>query len=61
MRKKNDTVRYTAKSRIARGEDRTNWKKIEAVADANLEASNRADVDDIRGEPKTRGGVKHFV
>ena len=34
MKKKNDTVRYTAKqikAKIARGEDRTNWNKIDAA------------------------------
>ncbi len=54
MRKKNDTVRYTAKqiqAKIARAEDRTNWDKVDAVTGAKLEASIRADVDDIRGEP----------
>ena len=54
MRKKSDTVRYTAKqikARIARGEDRTNWDKIDAVTGTQLEASIRADVDDVRGEP----------
>ena len=54
MRKKSDTVRYTAKqikARIARGEDRTNWDKIDAVSGTQLEASIRADVDDVRGEP----------
>jgi uncharacterized protein (DUF4415 family) len=54
MRKKNDTVRYTArqiKARIARGEDRTNWRKTDAVTGSKLEASIRSDVDDIRGEP----------
>jgi uncharacterized protein (DUF4415 family) len=54
MRKKSDTVRYTAKqikTRIARGEDRTNWDKIDSVTGAKLEASMRADVDDIRAEP----------
>ena len=54
MRKKSDTVRYTAKqikARIARGEDRTNWNKIDAVSGTQLEASIRADVDDVRGEP----------
>ena len=54
MRKKSDTVRYTAKqikARIARGEDRTNWDKIDAVTGVQLEASIRADVDDVRGEP----------
>ena len=54
MRKKSDTVRYTAKqikAKIARGEDRTNWDKIDAVTGAQLEVSIRADVDDVRGEP----------
>jgi uncharacterized protein (DUF4415 family) len=54
MRKKNGTVRYTArqiKAKIARGEDRTNWVKVNATAGARLEASIRADVDDVHGEP----------
>ena len=55
MRKKSDIVRYTAKqvkSKIARGEDRTDWKKVDAVIGGRLEASIRADEDDdIRGEP----------
>ncbi|HEV2383275.1 MAG TPA: BrnA antitoxin family protein [Terriglobia bacterium] len=54
MRKKSDTVRYTAKqikARIARGEDRTNWDRIDAASRSKLEASIRADVDDVRDEP----------
>jgi hypothetical protein len=54
MRKKNDTVRYTAKqikAKIARGEDRTNWNKIDAVTGTKRGASIRADVDDVLGEP----------
>ena len=54
MRKKNDTVRYTAKQiadKIARGEDRTNWRKANAVTGKKLEASIRADPDDVRDEP----------
>ena len=54
MRKKSDTVRYTAKqikARIARGEDRTSWDKVDAVTGTKLEASIRADVDDVHGEP----------
>jgi uncharacterized protein (DUF4415 family) len=54
MRKKSDTVRYTAKqirAKIARGEDRTNWDKTDAMTGSKLEASIRADVDDVRGEP----------
>jgi len=54
MRKKSDTVRYTAKqieTKIARGDDRTNWRKANAVTGKRLEASIRADVDDVQGEP----------
>jgi uncharacterized protein (DUF4415 family) len=54
MPKKSDTVRYTAKQikvKIARGEDRTNWRKADALTGKKLEASIQADVDDIRGEP----------
>ena len=54
MPKKNDTVRYTAKqikAKITRGDDRTNWRKANAVTGKKLEASIRADVDEVRGEP----------
>jgi uncharacterized protein (DUF4415 family) len=54
MKKKSDTVRYTAKqikAKIARGEDRTDWRKANAVTGKKLEASIRADADDVQGEP----------
>src|SRR5258708_36221778 len=54
MKKKNGTVRYTAKqikNKIARGEDRTNWAKVNATTGARLEASIRADADDVQSEP----------
>ena len=54
MPKKSDTVRYTAKqikAKVERGEDRTNWRKAKAMTGKRLEASIRADVDDLRGEP----------
>jgi uncharacterized protein (DUF4415 family) len=54
MRKKSDTVRYAAKeikARMERGEDRTNWRKANAMTGKRLEASIRADVDDVQGEP----------
>jgi len=54
MPKKSVTVRYTAKqigAKIARGEDRTNWHKVNATTRKKLEASAAADVDDLRGEP----------
>jgi uncharacterized protein (DUF4415 family) len=46
-------VRYTAKqikNKIARGEDRTDWAKVNTTTGAELEASIRADVDDVCGE-----------
>jgi len=54
MRKKNGTVLYTAKqikNKIARGEDRTNWAKVNATTGARLETSIRADVDDVHSDP----------
>ncbi len=54
MPKKSDTVRYTArqiKRKIARGEDRTDWRKADAVTGKKLEASILADLDDVHPEP----------
>jgi uncharacterized protein (DUF4415 family) len=54
MRKKSDAVRYTAKqikAKVARGEDRTDWRKANAVTGKKLEVSIRADVDEVQGEP----------
>jgi uncharacterized protein (DUF4415 family) len=34
-----------------RGEDRTDWRKANTMTGKKLEASIRADVDDVRGEP----------
>ena len=54
MRKKSGTVRYSAKqikARFARNGDRTNWDVVDRVIGTKLEASIRADVDDVRGEP----------
>jgi uncharacterized protein (DUF4415 family) len=54
MRKKSDTVRYTAKqikARIERGEDRTNWRIANAMTGKKLESSIRADTDELQGEP----------
>ena len=55
MKKKSDTVRYSAKqieAKIARGEDRTNWRKANSMTGKKLEASIQADADDIREEPE---------
>jgi uncharacterized protein (DUF4415 family) len=54
MRKKSDTVRFSAKeikAKIKRGEDRTNWRKAKSMTGKKLEASIRADVDDVQAEP----------
>ena len=54
MAKKNDTVRYSAKelkAAIARGEDKTDWRKVDKTTAAKLETSIRADADDVSGEP----------
>jgi len=60
MQKKNNTVRYTArqiKARISRGEDRTDWCKVNAVTGRKLEASIQADGDDVQGEPDWTQGI----
>lgn len=54
MPKKNDAVRYTAKqikAKIARGQDRTDWRRATAMTGKKLVASIKADPDDIEGEP----------
>ena len=50
MRKKSGIVSYTAKqvkAKIGRGEDRTDWTKAHALTGKKLEASIRADADDV--------------
>ena len=50
MKRKGDTVRYTAEEideMLARGESRTNWAAVKAVTDEELEASIAADPDDV--------------
>jgi len=53
-KKKSAIVRYSAediRTRIARGEDRTNWRKANALTGKKLAASIRKDPDDIHEEP----------
>lgn len=48
MGKKESTVSYTAEELAAmraRGEDRTDWAKLDAMSDGELEASIAADAD----------------
>ena len=54
MAKKSDIVRYTDKelaAKRARGQSRTDWRKVDAMTEAELKASIAADPDDIEGEP----------
>jgi uncharacterized protein (DUF4415 family) len=50
MRRSGGIVRYTAEeidAMIAHGEDQTDWAKVDAMTEAELEASIAADPDDI--------------
>jgi uncharacterized protein (DUF4415 family) len=61
MARRDDTVRYTAeeiKAKIARGEDRTDWAKIDATTAKELEASIAADPDDVHEELDWSQSVK---
>jgi uncharacterized protein (DUF4415 family) len=54
MKKRNATVRYTAEQLDAmrrRGESRTDWAKVDAMTEAELEASIAADPDDVHEAP----------
>jgi uncharacterized protein (DUF4415 family) len=54
MRKKDDTVRFSAEQLAAmrrRGESRTDWTKVDAMIEAELEASIAADPDDVHEAP----------
>ena len=48
MRKSERIVRYTSEeieARIARGEDRTDWARVDAMSEAELEAAIASDPD----------------
>ena len=50
MKKKENIVRYTVEELAAmceRGEDRTDWAKVKAMTEEELEASIAADPDDV--------------
>ena len=54
MKKRSDTVRYSAEELGAmrqRGESRTDWAKVDAMTEAELEASIAADPDDVHEPP----------
>jgi uncharacterized protein (DUF4415 family) len=53
MKKRSGTARYSAeklKAMIARGEDRTDWGKVDTTAKKRLSASIAADPDDVHEE-----------
>ena len=50
MKRKEDTVRYSARElarKRAKGASRTNWAKVDATSESELEASIAADADDV--------------
>jgi uncharacterized protein (DUF4415 family) len=54
MKNRSDMVRYTAEQLDAmrrRGESRVDWAKVDAVTEAELEASIAADPDDVHETP----------
>jgi len=54
MKKKNDTVRFSAEqleNMRRRGESRTDWARVDAMTEAELEASIAADPDDVHATP----------
>ncbi|HYZ40033.1 MAG TPA: BrnA antitoxin family protein [Stellaceae bacterium] len=54
MKKKNDTVRFSAEQledMRRRGESRTDWARVDAMTEAELEASIAADPDDVHEAP----------
>lgn len=53
MVRKGDLVRYTAEEideMLRRGESRTDWTKVDAMTEEELEASIAADPDDVHEE-----------
>ena len=61
MARKDDTVRHTAeeiKAMLARGEDRTDWAKVDATTQNELEASIAADPDDVHEDLDWSQAVK---
>ncbi len=71
MKKKADTVHYTAAELSAmhrKGASRTNWAKVDAMSEAELEASIAADPDDVhetldwtqavKGIPERKAAIK---
>lgn len=61
MRRKGDTVRYTAEeidAMLARGDSRTDWDAVKGMTEAELEASIAADPDDVHDQVDWAQAVK---
>lgn len=61
MRRSGGTARYTAKQLEAlrrRRASRTDWKKVDAMSEAELERSIVADPDDVQAPPDWTRAVK---
>ena len=57
--KRRTSKRRSAKAaRTRRGQSRTDWKKVDAMSEAALEASIAADPDDVHEVPDWRRAVK---
>ncbi len=74
MKKKADTVHYTAAELVAMrraGSSHTNWQKVDAMSEADLEASIAADPDDVhepldwtqavKGIPERKQAIKSRI
>jgi uncharacterized protein (DUF4415 family) len=61
MAKRRDIERYSAddlEAKRRRGESRTDWAKVDAMTESELEASITADPDDVHEEPDWSQAVK---
>src|ERR1700738_2632683 len=61
MAKRRDIERYSAddlEAKRRRGESRTDWAKVDAMTENELEASIAADPDDVHEEPEWSQAVK---
>jgi uncharacterized protein (DUF4415 family) len=58
MRKRSDTARHTGRKIRSGRRTRTDWKKVDAMTEAALEASIAADPDDVHAEPDWARAVK---
>jgi uncharacterized protein (DUF4415 family) len=61
MKRKGDTVRYTAEqidAMLARGESRTDWARVKGMTEEELEASIAADPDDVHAPVDWTKAVK---